>query len=456
MRFLRDLKLTVICGVSLFVNAAVAQTQNASLETTPSTLDFLSRFEQRFEVLDSVVFGDAPFRVNTAFYDSTFVQFSPSNRVEEIDRVVEREISEMINRTGLDVRGQVYVRPGSGVNYDPDDPLVAYNAKAQAELEWNIFNSSIYKRASKARELKLKGELRQLDYVRDDLDEQILLLKQQLRVLHYGRMLSVVNCHIENVRLLMETQMYLLEHGKISGDDLLKLINEQSELERRLISIAADSIVRALPAHATATYITLTDTAGIMASINENNVELKKLNLRYDLLEAQIKNTDYLQTMDIMPFVRFAYYNRPNAHNTHNLDAGVSFKIPITAQTKKKRNTLRAEQNVIKYEQDVMETETTKGILLTFHDLEIYNENVRGEFNRMQNLRKFLSMRKESYSNVDGEYSRIGRLVEYNAYLQAWERLLEYSYRRDCLLIDLQKYLLTEPITKYISFNQLY
>ena len=72
----------------------------------------------------------------------------------------------------------------------------------------------------------------------------------------------------------------------------------------------------------------------------------------------------------------------------------------------------------------------------------------------MKNLKKFLMMRTESYGNVDGEYSRINRLLEYNAYLQAWERLLEYSYRRDMILLDLQGFLLTEPISNYIEFQE--
>lgn len=264
----------------------------------------------------------------------------------------------------------------------------------------------------------------------------------------------MVNLHNENVKLLMETQLYLLEHGKISGDELLKLINQQTELERQLISIKADSVVMEQPAPVSIAYIVKTDTAGIFKSIRENNIELKKLGLQYDLLGVQRHNTDYVQTMDILPFVRYSYYNRQHVDNTYNLDLGVSFVLPISAEVAKKRKVYTAEQDVVEYEQKILEGETTKGIYLSFHDLEIYNENILGEYQRMKSLRDFLSMRKGSYLNVDGEYSRLNRLEEYNAYLQAWERLLEYTYRRDMILLDLQSYLLKVPLGKYIEFQE--
>lgn len=456
MQFLRYFISTVIWGLVCLFFPSPVNAEDISLETTSKTIDILDSFEHRFEAMDSMVFDNVPGSYHQSLYDTTFIDFSPTERIAAVDRAIDAEISAMKSRTGLDIRGQIYARPGSSVNYDPDDPLVAYNAKAQAELAWDIFNSSLYKRSWKTRELQIKGELRHLDYVDNDLTDKILLLKQKLRVLYYGQLLTVINEHLENVKLLMETQMYLLEHGKISGDEMLKLINEQSELERKLISIKADSIIEALPATVSVSYITLADTAGMMASINNCSVALKRLNLRNELIESQIHNTDYLQTMNIMPFVRFAYYNRDNVHNTHNLDAGLTFKIPLTSETKKKRNALRAEQNVVKYEHEMLSAETVKSISLTFHDLEIYNESILGEYRRIENLRKFLALRKESYYKVDGEYSRIGRLIEYNAYLQAWERLLDFTYKRDCLVIDLQKHLLNEPITNYIKFNQLY
>ena len=444
--------LWVAATIMLFPSGVSAQTL---LEATPKTRDMLARVDSRFAVMDSVIFRNPHLSALPDMVDSTIARISQTERVEPIDRVVDAEIAEWKSKTGLDFRGQVYVRPGAGLSYDPDDPLVAYNAKIQAEVEWNIFHSSLYKRASKIKELQLAGEIRQLGYARDDLDEAILLQKKHVRFRHFGRMLTVLNLHFDNLQLLLETQMYLLEHGKISGDDLLKIINEQTELERQLISIKADSVVEAIFPPSAVAYIEVTDTAGIIKSIHDNNIELRKLDLQYDLLGLQRRNTDYLQTMNILPFVRFSYYNRQNVHNTHNLDVGVSFKIPFSSEMAKKRKVIAAEQNVVRYEQQQLEGEAYKDLQLIFHDLEIYNENIKGEHLRMQSLKKFLDMRTHSYKNVDGEYSRINRLQEYNSYLQAWERLLEYIYRRDLILIDIQRHLLTEPVSKYVRFTEL-
>ena len=441
--------------LTLSLSALGASDKNVVLENSPVTYDMLDRFEERFAVMDSLIFRN-PSKIHyTSSIDTAFLAFNDTARILAIDNTTEAQINAMKSKTGLEIRGQLYARPGKQVSYDPDDPLVAYNAKAQAELQWNIFQSSLYKRNGKIRELQLKGELEKLNFVNSDLSEQLLILKQQMRTLYYGQLLSVVTTHADNVRLLMETQLHLLEHGKISGDDLLKLINEQSELERQLISIKADSVIDFIEPTTTATYISVADTAGIFRSIKSQSVELHRLGLRREILSQQRQNLDYLQTMSIQPFVRYSYYNRENVHNTYNLDVGVSFIIPVSREVSKKKKALRAEEDMILYEQERFTNEIEKTVYLSFHDLEIYNENIRGEFQRMNNLKRFLDIRTHSYSNVDGEYSRIGRLQEYNAYLQSWERLLDYIYRRDCILLDLQSYLLTEPVTNYIEFKEL-
>lgn len=447
------LVLTLFLAMVLFMTSMA---QERLINPSPKGGELLERFESRFNIMDSIVFRNPNNRFYSEIFDSVFFKFAKAERIPEVDKEVDARISEMKSRTGLEFRGQAYMRPGSGVSYDPDDPLVAYNAKFQAELQWNIFNSSAYKRSSKAKEMMIQGELDQLGFVKNDLDEQILFQKQYIRYRYYGRLLSIINMHIENIRLLMEAQLYLLEQGKISGEDLLKLINEQTELERRLVSIQADSVVKMEDAPQSIAYISKVDTAGIFKSIKENNIELKKLGLRHELLGVQRHNTDYVQTMDILPFVRYSYYNRQNVHNTYNLDVGVSFRIPISGEVAKKKSVFTARQDVIDYESRLLESETTNGIFLVFHELEIYNENIAGEFNRMKSLKDYLQMRTDSYNNVDGEYSRINRLLEYNAYLQAWERLLEFAYHRDITLLELQSFLLTEPISNYIEFKELY
>ena len=414
----------------------------------------LDRYSERFAVMDSLVFR-LPKDTLLSSLDSVAMDFIVSERVLEIDAEVEAKISEMKSRTGLDLSGQAYVRPNKIINVDADDPLVAYNAKIQAELQWNIFHSSLYKRASKIRELRLQGELSQLEHEKRAIEETVFLQKLAVRYRYYGHLLSVLRVHAENLKLLMDTQVYLLQNGKISSDDLLKLINEQAEIERQLIAIKADSVITELPMNTRGAYVSVADTAALMMYVRAEHHDLKKLSLRQELLEVQRKNIDYWQTMNIFPFVRYSYYNRENAHNTYNVDVGVSFKIPLTSETSKRRKSIRAEREVVRYEQEVAAEEIEREIMLILRDLENYNENIYGEFERMESLKNYLGMRINSYNNVIGEYSRIDRLSEYNAYLQAWERMLGYVYQRDCKLIDLQGYIMDEPVSNYLMFREL-
>ena len=402
--------------------------------------------------MDSLVFHNcAPDEgVDTAMMD-----FIVSQRVKEIDDMVEAQVAAMKSHMGLDLRGQTYVRPGKGLSYDPDDPLVAYNAKVQVEIEWNIFHSSLYKRALKIQELLLKGELNQLEQEKQAIEQTIILQKLSARHQYYGKLLTLLNNHADNLTLLAETQAYLLRNGKISSDDLLKLINEKAEIDRQLIAIRADSIINQLPIRPEATCITVLDTAALLGHIRMEHHDLKRFMLRRDLLETQRQNIDYLQTMDILPFTRFSYYNRDNVHNTHNVDIGVTFKIPLTDETSRQRKALKAEQDVVRRQQDVATVQIEREILLILRELDNYNDNIKGEFERMRQLKGYLSMRINSYDNVSGEYSRIDRLQEYDAYLQAWERMISYAYQRDCKLIDLQSYVMDCPISQFLVFTNL-
>ena len=427
--------------------------ENVRFDNPEDTNRILDRFADRFAVMDSLVFKLEPQRTDSTEYAA--VDFIVSQRIDEIDDAVQAQIWALKGKTGVDVRGQLYARPGANISYDPDDPLVAYNAKAQVELEWNLFHSSLYKRATKIRELRLEGELRQLEYERDALAETLFRQRQSVRYRYYGRLLTLLYVHAANLQLLMETQVFLLQNGKISSDDLMKLISEQAETERQMIAIKADSVVTPLPAERGVTYVSVADTAALMACIRDEHRDLRKLALRDELLSVQRRNIDYLQTMDILPFARFSYYNRPNTRNTHNIDVGVSFKIPLSGETSRKRRAIEAERSVVHFEQQRLNQQIERDVESLLRELNNYNENIYGEYVRMDNLKRYLQMRIDSYGNVAGEYSRIDRLQEYNAYLQAWERMLGYAYQRDCLLIELQSHVMEEPVSRFLVFHEL-
>lgn len=434
-----------------------AEPQRPDIETPEQhAMRMMQSFDDRFAIMDSLIFGaarSADIPVEAA--DIPVTSVITGSRNEAIDEVTEAEIDAMKARTGLELRGQAYARPGRQISYDPDDPLVAYNAKLQIELNWDIFNSSIYKRRSKSEELRLKGELRQMETERESREQTLYMQSNAMRSRHYGRMLSLLKLHSENLQLLMEAQLYLLRNGKISSDDLVKIINEQSEIERRLVVLNADSTVRELPVTPSATYVFVADTAALYDGIREQHRDLRKLSLQQQLLDAQRKNIDYAQTMNVAPFVRWSYYNRYMVRNTYNLDVGVSFRLPLTAETARKRSALSAEKRVIADKHEQSADLILRDVKDLLRELDNNNENMCGEFERMRNLKEYLIMRIDGYNNVAGDYSRVDRLQEYNAYLQSWERLLGYAYQRDCLLIELQGFLPDQPIADFLIFQEL-
>ena len=97
MRLLLILLLTLTCNIS----KAQGKDESAAL---------LSRFESRFTAMDSLLFSSDS---HTATYsDSIDIDFVTTERVEAIDRLVDAEISAMKAHTGIDFKGQLYVRPG--------------------------------------------------------------------------------------------------------------------------------------------------------------------------------------------------------------------------------------------------------------------------------------------------------------------------------------------------------
>ena len=407
----------------------------------------LSRYDQRFAVMDSIVFLEFD---DSRLTNAMGIGGVATEPVAEVENAVQSQIDAFKGKTGLQISGQAYVRPGSGASYDSEDPMVSYNAKFQIELEWNIFQSSLYKSANRINELRLNGELDQLEFERQALERTVMDQRSALKKRYYAQLLYALQEHAENLTLLTETQTMLLQGGKISSDDLLKLLTEKAEIDRQLSTIMAEKgIVPVLPCSG-AGYV-MVDTASLFSHITLSNYDVRKLQARQEILECQRKDLDYLRTTAVMPFVRFSYYNRENTSNTHNMDVGVSFKIPLSSETSRQKKALMAEADVVAQQQRVFIEQIHDEVATVVSELSSLNENIRGEYESMCRLREYLARRTDSYENVMGEYNRINRLQEYNAFLQSWERLLSYQYERDSKLISLQQYVLDEPVDHFFT-----
>lgn len=410
------------------------------------------QFESRFVLLDSIIhrphrvaaagdfnpeaFGRSVERLDAAFADSV------------IDNSVSAQLAAARSVTGITVNGQIYGRLDEGFGLDEDDALSRYKAKVQADVRWNIFGSALMNRKGKANELRLKGEIEKLNYRRENIGRLVAAQKEQFR-LRYDSLLSGVLAHrIENLTIIYDALTYLLNDGGIASDDLLQVLNDKAEAERLMATIAN-------PAPATAdlsipgSVIVSVDSVRLLQFIDQYNVETSSLILRQQLLEQQAANTTYWTTLNVSPYLRYSYYVRPVIDNSSNIDAGFSFIIPISGETGKKRRALLAEKEVLALENDRLTAVIADNIRLTLLDIDRMNRSITGEVKRLEELRDYLILRRMAYDGRIGEYNYLARMKEYNAYILCCERLLSFSYQRDCMLASLQNYL---PDVSILSF----
>lgn len=407
--------------------------------------DFQALFEKRFATLHDVIFRTAA----NGGDDTKGLSFSTRERVKEIDDEVDRNIDVLKSKTGLTATGQVFYRPLTKTVSDADDPVSGYNSRWQVGIEWNYFQSALYKNASRIRELRLKGEAEQLNFQNNNL--QNILLQQRLATKNRYRelMMNVLQIHSDNLDLLSKTQVFLLKNGKISSDDLLKVMSEKAEIDNKLTAMKADATLTSVPSHPQPD-IVVVNRDMLKQHIAQYNQDLRKLELEKEMLQCQYDDVDYWKTTSIAPFLRYSYYTRPDVSNTHSLDVGISFRLPINTETKKQRNALKAEQELkAQYQQDIL-SQLSKQVDVIIHDMDVYNKNIIGEYERMNVLKTYISDRTNSYKNVAGEYNHIDRLQEYNTFLSAWERMLDFQYQRDCKLIELQGFIIDKPVEDFL------
>lgn len=434
-------KYITMVVVALMSNVCMAQ---------DSFEEYRALFDKRFAIMQNLVFDMVAEPVNV----NAKLDFSPEERVKEVDDEVNRNIELLKSRNGLTATGQINYRPVYTAIDDTDEPYNGYDSRWQVGLEWNYFQSALYKSASRIQELRLKGETEQLEFQKNNLQGILLKQKTTLRNHYHALMMYVLQIHSDNLDLLSKTQVFLLKNGKISSDDLLKVMNEKAEIDNRLTSMKADTSLVAIQSCPQAAIVVF-DREMLKQHISMYNYDVRKLKLEKDILQCQYEDADYWKTTSISPFLRYSYYTRPDRSNMHSLDFGISLRLPISFETKKQRNAIKAEQELkSRYQQDLL-GRISNEVDAIIHELDILNKNIIGENERMKLVKAYISDRINSYRNVAGEYNHIDRLQEYDSFLSSWERMLGFEYERDCKLIELQGYVIDRPIGEFYSEKEL-
>lgn len=441
----------------LYVLASFCRSE--AQKVTDSVL--IKSFDERFLKMDSLILPP-PITVNNRFTDSySKKSYSFDNKEHPVlpyagdsllDQALRKrtasEIQALKSVTGLEFSGQGYYRPDENLGLDDDDAVSRYRGKIQVQVEWNILQSSLYKRKGRINELHIQEEIDRKKYLRDNLGLWANKQKEISR-LQYDSLLAGVLLHrIGNLSLLSDAQHYLLRKQQISSDELLDILNEKAEAERLLATIDRKYVPATNLSHPKGV-IVLVDTARLMAQVRATQYDLSTLELRMDYLEQRRKNTTYWGTTTLSPFIRYSYYTRSGLPNSSNVDLGVSFRLPLSAESHRKRKALQAEQAVLIAEKEAMSLKIVEDIQMIINDIERMNRSVAGEVQRLHQLKEYLTIRGEAYRNRIGGYSLPARLKEYNNYLSCWERLLSLAYQRDCLIADLQTFLTDTSVWLY-------
>lgn len=445
-------KVAAISITTLILSVLSFSSVNAQSRRKDEVL--FKRFETHFKMMDTLIFRQVPATTDFGLMAvDTISQSQGLNTMDSlIDAKVESQQRALKAETGLVLSGQTYYRAGQelGFDSDEDDAVAIYSVKAQAELRWNIMNSSLINRKEKLKELSLMGELERVALEQEYAKKMVERQKEYLRKEYDSLLMSVLKLRVNNLQLLTDAQMYLVSDRSIGTDELLKLMDEQAIAERLLETMPKDypiasQLVRPLGGEAIQI-----DTARLKSYIRENALPLHMLDLQIEILQQKEESAGYWTSLGFSPFLRYSYYMRPEMKNSSNLDVGLSFQIPLSAQESRKKKALTAEclqKTMEKEEQAALLMENVELILL---ELERANRGLAGELKRIEVLRDYMKLRRENYRGHIGEYNFLSRIKEYNHYLTCWENYYSYQYKRDCCIADLQVFLLQQSIFDFV------
>lgn len=446
--------LTFIVALS-----AAAQDRYAMMQKSDS---ILSEFESRFIVLDSLIFGNDNHHNNVTSdifiqasqkYGDTLLADSLYNAA--LDKSVEAQAKYIKSPTGLQITGQTYWRLDDQFGLTEDDDAVSrYNAKFQAEIRWNFFNSGLYNTKGKIREVQLQADIDKIAYQKETRGTEYARQREFYRSMQDSAMCRILSHRVQNLSLLSDAYMFLLNYENISSDDIMLILSEKAEAERKLVGLTVRNLEASDLSHPDA-FIVRLDTASFLRYIFDNQADFKIARKRQELFEQRAKNAKYWEDVDVSPFIRLSQYTRSFLANSANVDAGIYFKFPINNVAKKQRAAFRAQGEAIGAEQFLRKRQIADEVGYVATEVERLNNSIIGEYNRSLELKKYLDMRTNAYGNRFGEYNRLARMKEYNAYLLCLERLLEFQYSRDQQIASLAKFLAGENVSDFCSIENL-
>lgn len=452
------LKRFVILAFTTIASALCSYAQSDMMAKSDS---ILNQFEKRFVVLDSLILGQPQERGYTSdlFIDATRkygdTLLADSLYNDALDKSVRAQAKYIKSPTGLQITGQTYWRLDDQLGFNEEDDAVSrYNAKFQAEVRWNFFNSGLYNSKGKIREVAIQADIDRIAYAKETRGTEYARQREFYRSMQDSAMCRILTHRVANLSLLSDAYMFLLNYENISSDDIMLILSEKAEAERKLAGLTVRDLSASDLSEPDA-FIVRLDTAAFLTYVMENQADFKIARKREELFEQRAKNAKYWEDVDISPFVRLSQYTRNFLSNSANVDAGIYFKFPINNTAKKQRAAFRAQGAALAAEQYLRMRQIADEVGYVATEVERLNNSINGEYRRSRELRKYLQMRKNAYDNRHGEYNRLARMKEYNAYILSLERLLEFQYSRDQQIASLAKFLAGEDVSDFCWIENL-
>ncbi len=421
--------------------------------------DIITRFDRAFSVVDSLIFGEQPrLKLETDGLMEGFASGDSTTISPQLDnaliRNTEAKLREGDAKTGLQLTGQTYYRLSDNGGYEDETGEGHYRAKFQAELRWYLLQSSLFGKDGRRQVAYLEEKIARAGYEKERIDINDFLLKSYITQHYDSLMAGVLAYRVNMLRLIGDAQSYLLGNENISSDRRVKNLNERMEAERKLSEIEGTYPMASTLAGIDVTTVRI-DSAALVSHVASAQGDMKILELRMQLLEQRERNEKWWADLNVAPFIRYAYYFRSGLPDSYNLDAGVTFTIPINELSGHRKRTLRTERGVVEAEMERLSHRIADKTALVVAETSRLDRATRSELRRLGELKGYLADRTAAYRNVKGEYNRLARAEEYTMYISCLEQLIDYQRRRDSLVADLQALLPDESIMRFCTFSRI-
>lgn len=420
----------------------------------------IDKYERQFGYLDSLFFipagkklpykEESPEKAHGTAWEIMSEEYACVERALHEKELA--EISLVRSATGLRFSGDTYRRFNSGDRTvrDEDGASSGYDMKYQAGINWSPLQSGLFRRGSKTREIFLEKQIASSASRSSLLQGLVRSMKEKVEYKYASLLRGVLLLHLSNLSLLEETGSLLVSEGRSSSDKMFGILEDKAEIGRSLSLIPSGTLPVLDFREAGKGAVLEVDTAGLFACFRRTNAELCGLSFRDSLLALKARCTDYWEEIDISPYIRYSAYTRKTGTQPSNLDAGLSVRIPLSAESGRKRRVLEAERRLLGFEQERVLRTGEQEIQRLLERLESLNRSVRLERERLSAYIGLLAQRRNAYGEMCGEYSRPDRIKEYNACLSVLETLLSLRRERELLVADLQGFLPETPISEFV------